>query len=265
MKLTYAELSSRGPVRPNNEDSVAFWQPDEVEEARARGAVAILADGVGGLGQGDVASRLAVEVALRTFREAKPSLEPKQLLEKMFRAANLAVYDQGMDNREKGRMATTLTISLFRNSEVTIGHIGDCRVYLIQNGRIQLVTSDHSYAAQQLKLGLISEHEAATSELRSMLTRSLGREPIVQVDYYTCTVNQGDHLVQCSDGLYTCLTPLEISEVVAHAGSAEACNELIALAENAAPTTIFPCRSSTFTRSSSSSITADCRFTRSLS
>ncbi len=178
-----------------------------------------------------MASRLAVEVALRTFREAKPSLEPKQLLEKMFRAANLAVYDHGMDNREKGRMATTLTISLFRNNEVTIGHIGDCRVYLIQNGRIQLVTSDHSYAAQQLKLGLISEHEAATSELRSMLTRSLGREPIVQVDYYTCTVNQGDHLVQCSDGLYTCLTPLEISEVVAHAGSAEACTELIALAE----------------------------------
>ena len=214
MKLTYAELSSQGPVRPNNEDSVKFWQPADLEEDRARGAVAILADGVGGHGHGEVASRLAVEVALQTFQEAKPLMEPKQVLDKMFRAANLAVYDHGMDNREQGRMATTLTISLFRNNEVTIGHVGDCRVYLVQQGRIRLVTADHSYAAQQVKLGLISEQEAAASDMRSMLTRSLGREPIVQVDYFTLAVNPGDRLVQCSDGLYTCFTPDEICELV---------------------------------------------------
>ncbi len=52
----------------------------------------------------------------------------------MFTAANLAVYDQGMAQRDQGRMATTLTVSLFRNNEVTIGHVGDCRVYLVQGG-----------------------------------------------------------------------------------------------------------------------------------
>ena len=118
-----------------------------------------------------------------------------------------------------------------RNNEVTIGHVGDCRVYLVQQGRIRLVTADHSYAAQQVKLGLISEQEAAASELRSMLTRSLGREPIVQVDYFTSVVNPGDHLVQCSDGLYTCFTPEEICELVSHTSSGEACQELVALAE----------------------------------
>ena len=72
MDLTYAELSSPGPARENNEDFVGFWQPETVEEKRQRGAIAILCDGVGGQGHGEVASRLAVETGLKTFREAKP-------------------------------------------------------------------------------------------------------------------------------------------------------------------------------------------------
>ena len=70
MELIYAELSSPGPARENNEDYVGFWQPQSLEEKRSRGAVAVLADGVGGLNHGEVASRMAVETALRTFREA---------------------------------------------------------------------------------------------------------------------------------------------------------------------------------------------------
>ena len=65
MELLYAQLSSQGPVRANNEDYLGFWQPADLEEQRSRGAVAMLADGVGGHGQGEVASQLAVETALR--------------------------------------------------------------------------------------------------------------------------------------------------------------------------------------------------------
>jgi serine/threonine protein phosphatase PrpC len=231
MKLTYAGLSSKGPVRPNNEDYLDYCQPEDVEEDRARGALAVLADGVGGSNHGEVASRLAVEVALKTYRELKPGTPAKAALERLFRAANLAVYDHGMDNRDNGRMATTLTVALLRNNEVTIGHVGDCRAYVIQDGRIRQVTADHSYAAQQVKLGLISEQEAAASDLRCMLTRSLGREPTVLPDVYTIAVNRGDRLVQCSDGLYTCVTAQEICEIVTHAHPSEACRELIALAE----------------------------------
>src|SRR5438105_4458931 len=108
MKLTYAELSSRGPVRPNNEDFVAFWQPEDVDEDRTRGAAAVLADGVGGHGHGEVASRLAAETALQLFREFKPGTPPRQVLDRIFRAANLAVYDRGMNHRAQGRTATTL-------------------------------------------------------------------------------------------------------------------------------------------------------------
>jgi serine/threonine-protein kinase len=231
MELVYAELSSKGPVRGKNEDSVGFWEPQDAEEQRSRGAVVILADGVGGQGQGELASRLAVETALQKFREAKPGTSPRQALWQMFTAANLAVYDQGMQHRAEGRMATTLTIAVLRNDEVTIGHVGDCRAYLVQEGRMTRLTADHSYAALQVKLGLISEHDAANSQMRCMLTRSVGREPMVQVDYYSAQVNRGDRLVQCSDGLYQCLSEAEMCELVLRDPPAEACRRLVELAE----------------------------------
>src|SRR6266498_17199 len=101
MELTYAELSSPGPARENNEDFVGFWQPDTLEEKRSRGAVALLADGVGGLSHGEVASRLAVETALKTFREAPEGKTPQQVVTQLFNAANLAIYDKIMESHGK--------------------------------------------------------------------------------------------------------------------------------------------------------------------
>ena len=231
MDLTYAELSSTGPVRPKNEDFLGFFQPSDLEEQRTRGAVAAIADGVGGHGHGDIASRLAIETALKNFQDGQGGVQPKQALWRIFTAANMAVYDQSMAQRDQGRMATTLTVSLFRNNEVTIGHVGDCRVYLIQRGVAQQITTDHSYAAMQLRLGLISPQEAATSDMRCVLTRSLGKDPTIQVDYYTVQLNGGDYLVQCSDGMHNCIAPEEFGEIVTHASPEDACRELVALAE----------------------------------
>ena len=73
MELIYAELSSPGPARENNEDFVGFWEPQTLEEKRIRGAVAVLADGVGGMHHGEVASRMAVETAINTFCQASGS------------------------------------------------------------------------------------------------------------------------------------------------------------------------------------------------
>jgi serine/threonine protein phosphatase PrpC len=231
MKLTYAQLSSTGPVRRNNEDWVGFWEPTDEQEYRTRGVIAALADGVGGHGDGEVASRLAVETALRRFLEIKPSTVPRQALWQMFSAANTAVYDRSMFDREQGRMATTLTIAIFRNNEINIGHVGDCRAFLIQGGKITQVTSDHNFAAQQVKLGLMSAKDAATSDMRCMLTRSIGREITIQVDYHTLQVNSGDILVQCSDGVHFCVTDQEILEIVGRQSPDQACRELLQLAE----------------------------------
>ncbi len=231
MELTYACLTSAGRVRTNNEDAIGFWEPEVEEQRRTHGAVAVIADGVGGQERGEVASNLSVEVALKMFREAKENIAPRDVLWDIVNAANLAVYDKGMDQRDKGRMATTLIVSIFRNTEVTIGHVGDSRSYLVQGGKTQQLTADHTYAAMQLKLGLISVQEAAHSEMRSMLMRSIGREPTVQVDLYTARVNQGDYVVQCTDGVHQYATDDEIAEIVTHATPDEACKQLLALAE----------------------------------
>ena len=233
MELTYAALSSAG-LRPNNEDNLGFWMPAEQDLQRTHGAVAVIADGIGGQGHGELASQIAVDVVLKIFQEAKENVAPRQLLWQMVNGANVAVYDRGMTQRAEGhgegRMGTTLTVSVFRHSEATIAHVGDSRAYLIQGGVAQQITADHSYVAMQLKLGLISAQEAAHSDMRSMLTRSIGKEPTIQVDFHTVRVNQGDYLVQCTDGLHHGVTEEDLVEIVTHAPPEEACRQLVALA-----------------------------------
>jgi serine/threonine-protein kinase len=232
MELTYSELSSPGPVRDHNEDYVGFWQPQTLEEKRSRGAVVVLADGVGGLDRGEVASRMAVETALATFREApEEDKTPQQLLTQMFNAANLAVYDKGMENHGKSRMATTLCIAVLRNDEIVVGNVGDSRVYLVRKGEIKQLSTDHSYVGMQQKFGLISEQDAKTSDHRNILTRSIGQEPVVRVDVENTTAFKGDRVVLCSDGLYAYVADSEIADIVSRLSPAQACRQLVALAE----------------------------------
>ena len=231
MKLTYAELSSVGPVRSVNEDYVKFWQPTSDADRASVGAIALLADGVGGHGDGDIASRLAVTTALDAFRGADPATTDNQLLRRLFNAANLAVYDEAMQHEGATRMATTLTVSLFRRSEISVGHVGDSRAYLVHHGKIRQLTSDHTYVAMQLKMSLISKEEAATSDLRSMLTRSIGQNPTVQLDYVRAQLHSRDSVLQCSDGLHACITEAELCDTINRMPPAEACDYLVRLAE----------------------------------
>jgi len=231
MQVTYAAHSSAGRVRSNNEDCLEFWQPDTPELWRTRGAVAILADGVGGHGHGEVASQLACAQSRQAFTGAKNGATPNQRIWPMFSAANLAVYDEGMKQRMEGRMLTTLTVAVFRLNEVTIGHVGDCRTYAIQGQRIRRLTSDHSYAGVQLKLGLITVQDAMNSQFRSVLTRKVGQEPVVRIDYHNLTVSPGDYIVQATDGLWCYITENEIYEIVSKRPPEQACKELIELAE----------------------------------
>ncbi len=230
MKLTYAELSSVGPVRPHNEDFVHFWESVDEGEQTTRGAIALIADGLGGHGDGEVASRLAVETALAIFRDADPATTDNQLLSRLFKAANLAVYDAGMQTDEAHRMATTLTVSLFRRKEVAVGHVGDSRAYLVRQQQIRQLTSDHTYAEAQLKMSLISKAEAMSSELRTLLTRSIGQEPTVQVEFGRHVLRNGDVIVHCTDGLHACVTENEIRDCVNRMRPGQACEHLVQLA-----------------------------------
>ncbi len=228
MKVKCHQLSTAGPVREHNEDFALFWEPDDFNLRQRTGSVAFLADGVGGEGNGEVASHLAVETALAAFKEAKPETTAPALARGMFDAAAARVFQAAQNN---GRMATTLLASIFRHDKVTIAHVGDCRAYLVRAGKIKRLTADHSYTALQVKLGLLLERNAMTSPHRSTLTRSIGYEPMCHYDITTEPLQQGDLVLQCTDGLYGYLLDEEILDAVVKYHPGEACKRLIGLAE----------------------------------
>jgi serine/threonine protein phosphatase PrpC len=231
MRLSCEFKSSPGPVREKNEDYLGFWQPEDEAERLERGAIAVVADGVGGLQNGEVASKMAVEIAIATFQRMNPANAPKQILKQIFDMANLEIYEAGMSEPKAGRMATTLSVCIFRDRELFIGHAGDTRVYLVRQEQMRRLTDDHSYTAMQVKLRLISEHEAKASRLRSMLTRSLGPEPIVHFDFKRVKLMSRDRIVQCTDGLYCFMNDGELLEGVDRLDMDEICPYLVSLAE----------------------------------
>jgi serine/threonine protein phosphatase PrpC len=162
MDLTYAQLSIAG-VRPKNEDTIGFWHPETAELIRSFGIAAVIADGVGGLGRGEIASQLAVHCALETLKNSPPDTPPADILRQIVNEANRSVYDAALQQKDKAKMATTFTASIFRNDELSAAHVGDTRIYLVRNGTIKRITSDHSSVSLQVKLGLATISSARHS------------------------------------------------------------------------------------------------------
>jgi serine/threonine protein phosphatase PrpC len=228
VKVKCFQLSSVGTVRDHNEDFIAFWQPEDFALLQGVGSIAILADGVGGLGNGDVASRMAAETALEIFKETKPGMAANNVARLIFEQAAAKIFQE---SRSKGRMSTTLLVSIFRDDRAVIAHAGDSRAYLLRSGRIKRLTTDHSYTSLQVKLGLLLERNAMTSPNRNVLTRSVGTDPICHYDITTEPLQKGDAILHCSDGLYGYVLDEEILDAVIKYHPAEACKRLIALAE----------------------------------
>ena len=185
---------------------------------------------MGGQGHGEVASRMAVEAAIDYFKKTDPATPAKRMLKDLFMRINLAVFNQGLNQPDGGRMATTLSVCIFRDKELHIGHVGDTRIYLVRHETIEKLTHDHSYTGMQVKLRLISEHEARASQLRSVLTRSVGHEPIVRPDIKRIKLMSRDRIVQCTDGLYCFMNDSELSEGVDRLNMDEVCAYLTQLA-----------------------------------
>ena len=231
MRLTFSQLSLTGPVREINEDFLGVRHPANAEEARTRGWATILADGVGGESRGEVASQLAVTAALAAFDGAEPMAPAASVLRAMVNTASKAVFDMAMKTPSEGRMATTLTVSLIRDNTLHVAHVGDTRAYLIRKGTVRRLTTDHCYVAMPVKFRLMHEHMAMTSPMRSVLTRSVGGEPIARYDIAKETLEKADVIVQCTDGLYGFVTDDEIWNIASHFDPEEAIRKLMALAE----------------------------------
>lgn len=222
LDVEFAQLSDTGLVRDHNEDYLGHFIPTTPMLVRSQGWLFALADGVGGQDRGEVASRIAVESVLAGFRTA-PAGEPHaSLLARLVKAANLAVYEAGMERQGRAAMATTFVACALRFDRAAIAHVGDSRCYLIRRAHATLLTRDHTVAGEQARMGLLSSQEAAESPTRHVLSRSLGGEMFVNVETSEHQVLVGDVLVLCSDGLHGAITPSEIATIVAHTEDLEA-------------------------------------------
>ena len=226
LDVEYAQLSDRGCVRENNEDYLGFALPATPEEARTRGWLFALADGVGGQEHGQVASKAAVEKLVAGFREA-PKHEPHTgLLTRLIQAANTHVYETGHTATPGGAaMATTIVACALRFDRVAVAHVGDSRCYLIRRGHAKPLTRDHTVASEQQRLGVAS----ATN--RHLLSRSLGNDLFVAVDTSENLLLAGDVLLLCSDGLYGSVTASDMAQVISQRADLQAAaRELVAMA-----------------------------------
>src|SRR5580658_59038 len=113
MRLRYAKLTTTGPVRPVNEDFLDFWESPDPLTREKQGSVALIADGVGGYENGEVASRTAVDAAMKDFQEAPGDMKPYALLRRMFTAACSQVYEKSHAEHSGKKMATTLVAAVF--------------------------------------------------------------------------------------------------------------------------------------------------------
>lgn len=233
MDVEFVELSDVGRVRQGNEDYLGHFVPASPEEARARGSLFAVADGVGGHELGEVASKTAIESIVAGFRECTAGEPHAGLLTRLVRNANTRVLDAGhsLGGTTGSSMATTIVACALRYDRVAVAHVGDSRCYLIRRGQANLITRDHTVANEQVRLKLLSKKEAEKSQNRHMLSRSLGSELMVNVEISEHQVFAGDVLVLCSDGLHASVSGSEMAAVTGHGGDfASAARRLVEIA-----------------------------------
>jgi protein phosphatase len=161
---------------------------------------------MGGHLAGEVASKLAVETIIESFR---PNSDPAEGLRQAFIAANQRVYQEG-----RGTMGTTAVAAFFWHNTLYVANVGDSRAYLVREGQIRQLTNDHSLIGDQVAAGLITAEQARTSTIRNIITRAIGHQSHVEVDLFREPLLSGDTIVLSTDGMHGLLTDDEIAAIV---------------------------------------------------
>ena len=200
-----AGVTDTGLQRLRNEDAFVCEPP-----------LFAVADGMGGARAGEVAARLAAAALEEPGRAARDSDDLVGLIAE----ANRRIWERSLADPLTAGMGTTMTVALVapESGKVTIGHVGDSRAYLLRDGAIEQLTTDHSLVAELVQGGMLTPEEAERHPQRSAITRALGTEPDVDVDAFTVEVVPGDLVLLCSDGLSTMVADERVASVVEDAG-----------------------------------------------
>lgn len=200
LEETFGARTDVGYTREHNEDSLLVKPP-----------LYAVCDGMGGHEAGEVAS----EIAVRELESHAPGEPDADALGRAVDEANLAIIRAVSEGIGREGMGTTCTAAMLEGDQLAIAQCGDSRAYLLHNGVLQQLTRDHSLVADLVERGEIQPEEARTHPWRSYITRALGLDPRIHADLYELTVDSGDRLMLCSDGLYSLVDDTDIRRIMA--------------------------------------------------
>jgi serine/threonine protein phosphatase PrpC len=238
IRLLVGQRSDAGRVRELDEDSLLAMTLSPTFESQTAPVLGLfaVADGMGGHDSGEVASSLALQVlAERAIRYIiLPSLSvrsssPEEIvgsLEDAILAANDAVY---LARQKRGSdMGTTVTAALVRTDRLFLAHVGDCRAYRWNSDGLDQLTVDHSVVARMIADGQAEPEEIYTHPHRSVIYRSIGDKPLVDVDTAVLPLEPGDRLILCCDGLWEMIYDEGIEDVMMQESDPQlACDQLV--------------------------------------
>lgn len=210
--VLFAGISDAGRIRPSNEDALLIL---------ADTGLFAVADGLGGLDAGDIASRTALQylkdLCSPPSTPAKlcsthPEIKEPSRLEEMIVAINTRVYQQKMVSGKN--MATTLAMVQLCDEVAAVAHVGDSRVYHWRAGVLSRMTSDHSLVNELFLKGMLTALQAEHSPQRHIITRAIGAEAAIAPTVKFRVVHPGDVLLLCTDGLSNMLSDTRIMEII---------------------------------------------------
>jgi protein phosphatase len=209
-----------GLQRRGNEDSSYAQEP-----------VFVVADGMGGARAGEVASQMVVDAFASGLPEDGTA---EERLSMVVQRANREIHERSHKEAERAGMGTTVTAAYLDNNTLALAHVGDSRAYLLRDGELSRLTEDHSLVEELLRGGKLTEEEALEHPQRSVITRALGIEPIVEIDTWTYPLRPADIVLICSDGLTSMIPEQQVADAITQSRSlAEAAERLIAEANAA--------------------------------
>jgi len=190
MKITSFGLTDRGQHRERNEDMLLVNDDHKIYA---------VADGLGGLPEGSLASQLAIDQLGKAI--ARPDFGNGFNYPDLFNSINGVVHAEGKKVSKEIGIGTTLTVLKFDGEEISIGHVGDSMVFLFRDQDCRQLTTDHTMAAE-MKARLEPGEDAYIPEYFShTLTRCIGQQGSIETDVYTLEPKFGDRLLLCSDGI----------------------------------------------------------------
>lgn len=244
--MQVAGRTDAGCVRSNNEDCFDF---------DAEMGIFVVCDGVGGQAAGEVASRIGVRTVLEYFRNAAQWGEypafgrafdgvslHANALGSAIQLANRLILNAALEDPSRAGMCSTIVAGLVRQSGVSIGHVGDSRIYLMRGEQIRQLTVDHTLVMEQVRRGMLSLEEAERSSVQHYIIRALGTEPEVEPDLADLDPKPDDIMLFTSDGLTRHVSDAEIVRIVLQATSLDhACEALIQSAKERGGTDNITC------------------------